>query len=188
MNGKWSSILCVFVLFFVSLPAEAHQIKTDGSMSVMLHSDPNDDPYAGEPAILYFTFTDKDKKFRMEACDCRAYVAPYDQLPEIKDKGFLQALDSSDIARVYGSYSFEYVFPRRDLYAVVVEGNPREEALFAPFRIIFDLRIAKGEDLTVPPPDSFFDSSFFLMAALTTLLLIFLISVGILIQRHVFKK
>ncbi len=175
-------------LLFIGAPAEAHQIKNDGSMSVMLHSDPNDDPYAGLPATLYFTFTDKDKQFVLEDCDCRVYIAPYSNLPAIEEKGFFRDLNSKDIARVYGSYSFEYVFPRKDVYAVVVEGEPKEGAHFDPFEIVFDLRIAKGENLPLPLPTSYFDSGFFPMAALATLLLIFLVVVGILIRRHVVKK
>ncbi len=188
MNFKRVLSVFVIVVLFSASSVEAHQIKSDGSMSVLLHSDPNDDPYAGSPAILYFTFTDKNKLFSMEECNCKVMLAPYDDLDQINEKGILTEFNSDTIGRVHGSYSLDYVFPRRDVYAIVVEGEPREGASFEPFRIDFALRIANGEDLPYPTDDSFFYKHHMWMATLTTLFLILIMVVAILMQRRVFKK
>jgi hypothetical protein len=187
MNVKWSVFFCACLFLISPSLSEAHQIKTDGSMSVLLHTDPNDDPYAGMPAMLHFVFTDSEKQFKMEDCECHAYISPYNQREAIEKKGFVADLNAPNITRVYGSYTFEYVFPQRDVYAVLVKGAPKNGAAFKPFSMLYDLRIAKGENLPVALAGSL-HGSLFTMAMLTTLAIIFFIVVGILIRRLVFKK
>jgi hypothetical protein len=124
---------------------EAHQIKTDHGITVMLHVDPSDEPFSGTTTRMYLVFTNKDQ-IDPDQCDCIAYIAPYSKLDNIKEEGTHFDF-STETERVMGSYSISHVFPRHDVYAVVLEGSPKEGATFEPFRIVYDLRVARGEEI-----------------------------------------
>ncbi len=139
------------VLFFLILmvsgmvwgaPVYAHQIKTSGTMSILQHSDPNDEPVAGMTTTLYLNITDSAGTFSAQHCDCTVYIAPYRSLETIETTGVSFDFETGLTHTYNENYSLEYVFPDRDVYAIVVEGAPRESGKFSPFRIVFDIRVA----------------------------------------------
>jgi hypothetical protein len=139
-------LFILFLLaFYVPLFADAHQIKTDHGITVLLHVDPSDEPFSGTTTRMYLVFTNKDQ-IDPDQCDCIAYIAPYSKLDNIKEEG-THFNFSTQTERVMGSYSISHVFPRHDVYAVVLEGSPKEGASFEPFRIVYDLRVARGEEV-----------------------------------------
>ncbi len=169
--------LILFLLaVFVSVPADAHQIKTDHGITVLLHVDPSDEPYSGTTTRMYLAFSSKTIDFKPEECDCTIYVASYDKLDKIKEEG--ARIDVASMERVYGSASFSYIFPRHDVYAVVLEGTPKEGVNFEPFRIVYDLRVARGEEFVAEniklPTKSVMDHPYVRIGSVMLLILVVL--------------
>lgn len=132
----------------MGISAEAHQVKTDNGVTVLFHVDPSDEPYSGTTTRMYLAFSSKTGQFDADACDCIISIVPYDLLPDISSKG--TRIDvTTHPEKMMGGYSFSYIFPRHDVYAVMLEGAPREGASFTPFRIVYDLRVARGEEISV---------------------------------------
>lgn len=139
----------LFILFLLAIQApffaDAHQIKTDHGITVLLHVDPSDEPFSGTTTRMYLVFTNKDQ-IDPDQCNCIAYIAPYSKLATIKEEGTRFDF-STQTERIMGSYSIAHVFPKHDVYAVVLEGTPKAGVSFEPFHIVFDLRVARGEEL-----------------------------------------
>jgi hypothetical protein len=182
-----SIFLCA--LTFIS-EVSAHQIKSDGSISILQHSDPNDNPLAGTTTTLYLNFTDTENKFSASECACVVYIAPYAELDSITETGDVFNFARGDLMHSYNeNYLFEYIFPKRDIYAIVVEGTPLEGASFTPFRIVFDLRVADiapgTEELvaTLPSQEEVRELGY-LNIILTTGVLFLILIFGILVQKR----
>ncbi len=162
---------------------EAHQIKSDHSATVLLHVDPSDEPYSGTTTRMYLVFTNKKDNIKPEDCNCIAYVAPYSQIANIEEEG--TKYDFSESERILGSYSIAHVFPKHDVYAVVLEGMPKEGASFEPFRIEYTLRVARGEEIqseVIVLPKEFDDRT------LRTSVLILLVLIAILVGKRFYRK
>ena len=62
----------ILLLFFITaciLPfsaTRAHEFKTDGSISALLHINPDDDPIVAEPSEILFLISDTEKRFKAE--------------------------------------------------------------------------------------------------------------------------
>ncbi len=187
-------ILCLcFASFLVVERGEAHQTKISGSVSVLQHADPNDDPIIGTSSVLYLHFSDTQAKFKGEECNCVVYVAPYDQLNSIEATGSQFVFGSEEVRHLYGeNYAFPYVFPRKGIYAIVVVGTPKDGQSFEPFRIVFDLRVDRGsgsseaQSRTSSMPHT--THSHLMTALLITGTAFILGIVGILIRKYIYIK
>jgi len=74
MNSKnimkrYLLIPLVILFSFPSTYALAHDLAVDGSISVIFHMDPDDDPLIGTPTKFQFEFFDADKKLDLTKCD-----------------------------------------------------------------------------------------------------------------------
>lgn len=118
-------------------PAQAHILAVDGSMGVTLHVDPQDEPLAGVPSRVYVLFSPKrGSYFSLDECDCRVRI----------EKGGSVLAERSvthEAEHAGDSHVVSYEFPERGVYRVVVEGAPVGAPLFEPFRVSFDLRVAR---------------------------------------------
>ena len=140
-------ISLILVLAFLVLPpwAYAHITKSDGPMSVMLHTDPDDEPIGGTPTLFHVLFRTRDTNFSIENCDCLLYVGPYADKDLLEKRGhqiaITPALKEKSGSRVY---ALPYTFPdRKGVYAVIITGSPKEGSEFEPFRIEFSERVAR---------------------------------------------
>lgn len=135
-------IILVAVLGF-AVPAFAHVLKTDGSIGVLIHLDPEDDPIAGEPATFYFEFKDKDNKFDPTHCTCTVSIA------QGGIKLFTAPIFSGSNANTITSPTFQYTFPTRGIYTLFIDGSPNNPAQFQNFHISYDIRVSR-ESTAVP--------------------------------------
>lgn len=120
--------------------AFAHTLKVDGSIGVVLHVDPEDDPVAGETATFYFDIKDKQGKFSVNNCDCVAAVL---QEEVIKEKVRLSSVPS-----------IQYIFPSTGIYKIELKGAPLQDGAFQAFDVRFDQRVAKGQQSVVDSSES----------------------------------
>lgn len=135
---------CLLLSILLVIPnAAAHELKTDGSLSVLIHINPDDDPIAGQPSELLFLTSDKEKKFNTENCNCKASVAYNDAV-----------LFSSPLIKAGSSYrgifapAIPYTFPHKGIFTVTLTGVPKTPGTFQEFSISYDIRIEK--DATTP--------------------------------------
>jgi hypothetical protein len=139
-------ILALSILILAPAFSSAHEIKHVGTFDILLHRDPEDDPIARDPAQLYFSVTDSREKFKFADCDCRVAIRLGDQ--SLVDRKLTPEDEAPDwgenVSRV------EYVFPKRGLYVVTIEGASKSN-FYEPFRLDYDVRVER-ESTTVPPP------------------------------------
>ncbi len=134
---KLSIISSIFVLiFFVqTTPVSAHFLATDGNIGAILHVDPDDDPIAGSPSTIFFEFKDKTNAFNPQNCNCRLDILENGKV--LYSQAVFQ--DNKDLSQL--SAAATYTFPQRDVYQIVVSGNPRSGKSFPPFKLSYELRV-----------------------------------------------
>jgi hypothetical protein len=113
-------------------------------MSIMIHVDPNDEPIAGPPTKLHFLIKDSADAFTVDTCDCTIRIGSYTDRESLAKNARVYAL-TEDIREKSGSsvYAIDHTFPKKGIYSIVVQGTPKEGATFAPFKIQFNLRVAR---------------------------------------------
>ncbi len=142
-------ILLLLPIAYASLPlslARAHELKSESSISVLIHINPDDDPVAGQPSEILFLINDKDKHFQAENCNCTASVI---------ENG--ETLFSSPVFKGKTSYkgifapAIPYTFPHKGVYTVILTGKPKNQGDFQSFSISYDIRIEKDASTPAKP-------------------------------------
>lgn len=132
------------LIFFLIIPVQAHEIKSSGSLAVLLHMNPDDSPIVGEQATLIFAFTDVKGVFNVKNCECVASVKQKD------NQLFSKALEGAPEG--YGSNASQifYTFPKKGIYQVVISGKHRTGPNFEPFSISYNVRIERESSNQAP--------------------------------------
>ncbi len=119
--------------------ASAHVVQTDGSVSVLFHVDPDDDPVIGEQALLWFSVDDITSRFDPAQCDCRVSI--------IREESNEQLLNMPLLALTQGpsifNYQIPFTFPEAGVYLIVITGSPKSANAFQPFTLQYDLRVTR---------------------------------------------
>lgn len=123
---------CLFVT-----PIKAHILKTDGSIGVTLHINPDDDPIINEEATFYFEIKDKENKFKPENCTCTVTISNREKVIAI------EPLFKSSSSNAINSPAFSFIFPKKDIYTVLLEGKPKEMNSFQDFNLKFNFRVER---------------------------------------------
>lgn len=131
------SLLGIYIFSCSFQTAEAHTLKTSGSVGAVVHVSPEDDPIAGEPTDFFFEFKDKDGKFTPENCDCKVIVLKSGQ------EAYSAPLFQSNTDPSLTNASFSYTFPEKDIYKVKITGNPLTPGAFETFNLEYDIRVAR---------------------------------------------
>lgn len=129
----------MFILPFI---ASAHETKRAGSLDILLHMEPLDNPAAGEDAYLYFSVSDLREQFNFRDCDCRVTVK------DSKGKELLnRALTLEDEAPDWGVNVSRvgFVFPHIGIYKVAIAGAPKTNT-FDAFALEYDKRIERQNE------------------------------------------
>ncbi|MBV9159436.1 MAG: hypothetical protein JO019_02440 [Candidatus Kaiserbacteria bacterium] len=149
------SLLIAAALFALPLAASAHVLKTSGTMGIVLHLDPEDEPQAGVVTPIYLAFKDTAGRFKFSECDCRMYIAPYAQKDSIDTSkasdAFLHTHGGDEL-----NADATFVFPKPDVYALEVVGTPKDGSSFTPFTVLYDVRVATYGSNAISPVASFF--------------------------------
>lgn len=155
-----SSTFLLLGIFFLAAPANAHVLKSDGTIGVFLHFDPVDDLVVGLPADYILAFSDTTNRFKVADCDCRLTIK--------EDNRIIQTKSIKDTYPYYTKGS--YVFPRVGVYTLLVSGKPKSPDAFQPFALTFSVRVGAGK--TSSQPSKQIPVALKLGLALTTLLLL----------------
>lgn len=139
MNKFLLSIIIGLSIFALSpYSASAHVLKSDGDIGAVIHIDPEDDPIVGQVATFFFEFKDKTGKFNPTECDCLLTIFNRDK--EVMSASLFKAQGGSDL----NSPAFQYTFPEKSLYSIVVTGKPKAGTDFQSFRLVYDFRVDRG--------------------------------------------
>lgn len=131
----------IFTLLSGNTQAHVLFIDEQTNIAAIFHSNPNDDPAAGESSELFFDIQDKNS-------DVRIPYSGYD-LIIINSTGEKTIVPTS----AFGStVKAEYVFPSKGLYSIALESQPKYDA-FQKVRIAGSLRINRGIGQTSVSPD-----------------------------------
>lgn len=125
--------ILLFLLILLPLPVFAHQLVTDGSIGVVLHVDPDDDPIANQNATFHFDFQDRENKFQLDHCQCTVVV--------MQDGKELASAPLTPATLSIASYS--YTFLAKGVYAIEVIGVPQPGDAFQPFTVRYSQRVAR---------------------------------------------
>lgn len=133
-----AAILAAAGVLCFARTASAHEWESDGSITVLMHANPNDNPVAGEPAALLFSVNDPTGRFA--AGDCRCSVTVSGGGRTLVD-GPLQPFHGD--ALLY-NFSIPLTFPEAGVYHIVVTGSPEASSTFQSFRVAYDERVGPG--------------------------------------------
>jgi hypothetical protein len=185
-----SFLLPLIVLLLPLFHVFAHQIKSDAGVTVMLHVEPDDAPIGGTTTPMNFTFTKVPDGFSIDTCDCALSIVSYKHLSDIESLGTVFPITPSNI--VYGTtYRVEHNFPKRDVYALVLEGKPRNDNTFEPFSITYDLRVEtmiKKVSQNVPVAVNSAVPAQYLFETIAFILLCILVGIGVKLRNFKFKS
>ena len=113
--------------------AQAHFLASAGSIGAVLHIDPDDNPIVNQPATFYFDIKDKKNIFQPANCNCSG---------TIKENG--QSISSQPLTTLSSTTaSFVFSFPQKDVYQVILSGQPNTTSQFDPFTITWNVRVAR---------------------------------------------
>lgn len=139
--------------------AYAHELQSEGSVHVIMHVAPNDNPIAGKQSTLVFYVFDDQENFSGTHCDCNVKVTMdgtnlLNKPINIGDKGFNHV----------GELPFS--FSMLGDYQINLSGKPIDGSSFQAFNLTFT------ESVTNSDPPSNPDKPFFIMFGLIVLAMI----------------
>ncbi len=134
---RFLGLFCWLIIFCTLLypqAAQAHITKTDGSMSVTLHINPQDYPVINVPQQFTFLYDNSQSGFSTEKCDC---------VMEMRDSSGALILkkDVSAISKYTGG-RIPYTFKDTGVYRIYLSGQPITLGSFQPFNINYSIRVA----------------------------------------------
>lgn len=147
LNGFLLESLLIGGVFWLSLPANAHQVKVAEDVGGTLHVEPNDTPRAGEPSQIWFALTHKGGQ-AISLADCTCQVAVYSQPGQA-----LLARPALTPATVEGSAGIpatEVTFPQVGTYVLTLQGQPKAGKDFQAFELSFDVTVAAAAQPKLP--------------------------------------
>lgn len=136
---KTGFVFILFAIFVYVVPTQvlAHTLESSGSIGAVLHVTPDDDPIAGEVSGFYFEFKDKNNKFQPENCVCTVSIKKGD------DEIFSTDLFGANSDPSLSNASFNFTFPEKNIYKIVINGEPKISGEFQSFQLSYDLRVER---------------------------------------------
>ncbi|WP_432807940.1 hypothetical protein [Pantanalinema sp. GBBB05] len=124
--------------------AIAHNVEVAGDVAATMHLEPNHNPKAGEPALVWFALTRQGGELiPLKQCNCRLAI-----YPEPRSPGSLPvlqpALKSIDAERYQGIPGAEVTFPQSGLYLMALSGTPKAGANFQAFELTYPITVTAG--------------------------------------------
>ncbi|NJL98020.1 MAG: hypothetical protein HC924_03945 [Synechococcaceae cyanobacterium SM2_3_2] len=133
----------ILLLNLAVTPVEAHTIKADGEVGVLFHLEPDHNPKAGDPALVWFALTRRGgEAIGFDACDCRlaVYAAPSNPDLDPLLEPDLEPIDAESFVGIPGA---EVVFPEVGAYVLELSGDPVMEGDFDPFQLTYEVTVTR---------------------------------------------
>ncbi|HVZ66669.1 MAG TPA: hypothetical protein VG917_00225 [Patescibacteria group bacterium] len=129
-------ILFLIIIFSLFLPSHAfaHVLKTDGTIGILMHVSPDDDPIAGQQSSFFFDLKDTTGKFKSQNCDCNISIIQDGK--KISTQPLAIATDNQNLS----SAGYYFTFPSRGIYQVEIDGKSTNNS-FNKFKLTYDVRV-----------------------------------------------
>ncbi|MGH2416519.1 MAG: hypothetical protein ACRDEA_23055, partial [Microcystaceae cyanobacterium] len=131
--------------FLLSFPVIAHQVQVDKQVGGTTHIEPNDNPRAGEPSLVWFALTRKGGELiPLKQCQCELTVStePIPNGDRSLQKPALKAVSAEGYQGIPGA---DITFPQVGTYELVLRGKPISTADFQPFTLKFTVTVVAGK-------------------------------------------
>jgi len=138
MIKKVIACIALIGLLSTTLPAaiaSAHVLKTDGSIGVVLHINPDDNPISGRQTNYVLYFNDIDGRFTLPDCTCGLTISQNGAVIAKKSLAVTSSLVSSNT----------FTFPQPAVYLLHVTGSPKVNGTFQPFSLDYSVRVSGNE-------------------------------------------
>ncbi len=136
---KHTLIICTFALVFIlaGFPSKvfAHFMRANDGISLSIHLEPDDEPYANQETKIRFIFTDKNEKLVLNNCDCWVWVMQDDTIIDHKLMEVEDDQNGNQIGRIIST------FPQKGVYKVKIQGEPIVSKDFSAFHFEYDVRV-----------------------------------------------
>ncbi len=113
--------------------AFAHFLQIDNTIGSVLHIDPDDNPYVGQPATLTFYLKDTTGKFQLADCNCMLTIGSNNKT--------LLSEKVSESNEGNNTVIENFTFPTKAIYGIVLTGEPLPRKSFQPFTITYSMRV-----------------------------------------------
>ena len=124
-----------------SISVWAHEVEVSGDVAATFHLEPNHNPRAGQPAIVWFALTRRGGQIiPLEQCNCKlgVYTKGYKQ----GDKPLMQPPLKAISAERYKSLpGANIVFPKAGIYELELSGTAKNKANFKPFKLTYTVTV-----------------------------------------------
>lgn len=135
-----TTFIILGMVFYVN-SAQAHELQTDGSIGVVMHIDPDDDPIVGKPSTLSFEVTDSSKHFSPANCDCNLEI-------ESGGKQLVNSLLQPDASnQSIFSFSLPFTFAQKGSFDVTFSGHPKVSGAFSDFKVLYQVPVSRTNSL-----------------------------------------
>lgn len=129
------TVICAMIISFAPA-ASAHTLKTDGTISAVLHFQPDDDPISDKPTEYILFLNDSTKRFSLDGCACSITIKKAGKTISTKPL----RLNSQNI--LGGSITFTGA----GAYEVIFQGTPVKNNTFQPFKLQYFEQVAPNPD------------------------------------------
>jgi hypothetical protein len=143
-RAKYLLFGAIAVMVTSVAPAIAHKVEISSDVGGTIHLEPNDNPQAGKPTLIWIALTRRGgQTIPLQQCNCQ--LAVYTQ-PRQKDATPLltPSLKPISAEKYQGIPGAEIVFPKPGAYQVELKGTPKAGANFKPFQLTFEAIVAGG--------------------------------------------
>jgi len=125
-------------------PVAAHKVQIAEDVGGTLHIEPNDNPQAGNPALIWIVITRKGgQTIPLEQCNCQLAVYPKPQA-ESSPPLLQPPLNPVSAEGYKGIPGAEIIFPKPGAYQLELSGTPKVGGSFQPFQLNYEVTVAAG--------------------------------------------
>lgn len=150
------------ITVLLSPSASAHTLKTDGTISAVLHFQPDDDPMSNKPSEYILFLNDSTKRFSLGDCNCTI---------TIKKDGKTMSTSPMQL-NTQGVIGGSITFAEAGAYEVIFEGSPHKKDTFQPFSLRYLEQVAPNPDTGHPSPSFYLGISVVVVIMLVIALMI----------------
>jgi hypothetical protein len=124
--------------------AIAHTVKVAEDAAATLHIEPNDTPKAGETSQVWFALTRQGGQLiPLEDCACALKIYPQPSQAETAPL-LTPPLKPINTGQYQGIPGTTVVFPKAGRYLLKLSGHPKNDDVFKPFVLRYEVTVAGG--------------------------------------------
>lgn len=137
--GQSVSLALLTLPLVLAIPALTHTVKVASDVAAIFHVEPNHNPRAGQPALVWAALTRRGGQgIPLSQCNCQMaiYTTPRGSSPVAR-----LPLRSINAEQYRGAIAATAIFPRAGKYEIELSGSPKTAGSFQPFRLTYSVTV-----------------------------------------------